>query len=91
MESPGKEEPDVEAVSPCKRWYRYAKPGGGAAGLVAKGSFKEVYKGFDREFGREVAWNVVNTEHSNRVDQVSHHALALHVIRRDLCFGLVER
>uniref|UniRef100_A0A7S0WVQ8 non-specific serine/threonine protein kinase n=1 Tax=Pyramimonas obovata TaxID=1411642 RepID=A0A7S0WVQ8_9CHLO len=45
-------------VSPCGRWCRYDKKG------VAKGSFKEVYKGFDTKLGIEVAWNIVNTEHA---------------------------
>lgn len=62
----GEVEDKVEAASPCGRWYRYAKRSGEAAGpVVAKGSFKVVYLAFDREFGREVAWNVVNLEHTS--------------------------
>ena len=75
----------MEAASPCGRWYRYAKRSREAAGpVVAKGSFKVVYLAFDREFGREVAWNVVNLEHTSATltDQVPPSAPSASVLLR---------
>jgi len=35
---------------------------------MGKGSFKEVYKGFDTKLGIEVAWNKVNSEHAENLN-----------------------
>mmetsp|Transcript_29030 Transcript_29030/g.48736 ORF Transcript_29030/g.48736 Transcript_29030/m.48736 type:complete len:546 (+) Transcript_29030:148-1785(+) len=53
-------------ISPDGRFCRYDKK------VVAKGSFKEVYKGLDTNVGKEVAWNIVNSSHSDTLSDQKH-------------------
>ncbi|CAA0805800.1 Probable serine/threonine-protein kinase WNK6 [Striga hermonthica] len=62
-------EPDATETSPCGRYIRFEQ-------TLGRGAFKEVYRGFDRLNGVEVAWNQICLDNDDKTLKNSPENLA---------------